>query len=802
MKSSSLTLLAFSTFFLLFLAGALLHLREKCDTPRTSAAYPVMIGAQRAENDDEAEFLAGRYRRGEVVDVQSIPADGGSGARAMVATVPYYSVRHIVLDCLVGMVIFLLGVVVRLFRPSHRMSLLYLLASTAVAIAVLGVKTIAFTRPAPVGAALGAFFFFAYGLTPVLFYHFAWYFPSGDKGPSRLLIVPAYTLGVVLAGVHYWLYSRAVEVASIELFRSTLMVAEIQNAFVFVGLVAGISRVVRSYVKSATRQERQKFRLVLFGLCLGTAPFVLFWILPALFGSAPIIPEMGFKLCLLLIPVSFATSILRYRLMDLDFLVNRGAVYGLVIGILLLCYTFAVGGMTLLLGENLQSISPFVAAGGTVLIALLFQPLKRRVEHAINVSLFRIEYDQRETLREITAELRECIDVADAARKITGRVARILPVDRIGIFLFEPERRTVHAAAHTGFDLVDHRSIRFDWEGLRATLRKPIALADFVEPRVEIEAGDAGVFRRWGMALVLPMPDRAGEALGFLVLGPKRSGIRFTLEDVELLEAAAREGGLAIERLQLQKQLILEHAESERLSELSRMKSFFVSSVSHDMKTPLTAIRMFAEMLRTKRRSDEQQEHYLHIIEGESQRLTRLIDNVLDYARIERGIKEYRFTEINLTAVAQEVLSALQYVLEAEEVEVRCSWTDRPLNVSGDRDALFDVVANLISNAMKYSRAPKVVTIATERSGAFALLRVGDNGVGIDPADAERVFEPFYRTERGKSTGAGGLGLGLAIAKHTVEAHRGRISIAGEKDRGTTFTVQLPLERQEKGTPA
>ncbi|MEE9288033.1 MAG: HAMP domain-containing sensor histidine kinase, partial [Bacteroidota bacterium] len=354
--------------------------------------------------------------------------------------------------------------------------------------------------------------------------------------------------------------------------------------------------------------------------------------------------------------------------------------------------------------------------------------------------------------------------------------------------------------AHRNYDVLETRHVRFEVEKLKTRLQLPVALDEKVEPGVPFEQpADAEVFRRWGVAVGFPMTTESSEILGFLILGEKKSGRKFTVEDIDLLNTVTTQAGLAFERIGLQMKLMLERAETQRLQELNRLKSFFVSSVSHDLKTPLTSIRMFAELLQlNKKTSQTKTREYLQIIEGESERLTRLINNVLDFAKVERGVKEYSFSEARLNEMVRVALRTLQYPLKMQKFAVSVRLSKKEHVIRADPDAVVDAVINVVSNAMKYSSERKHITVSTIIRDGFAAVRVEDRGIGISGEGLEHIFDPFYRAKDEKSRGVGGVGLGLSLVQHVMDAHGGKVEVDSKLGKGSTFTLSFPLKEGER----
>jgi signal transduction histidine kinase len=240
---------------------------------------------------------------------------------------------------------------------------------------------------------------------------------------------------------------------------------------------------------------------------------------------------------------------------------------------------------------------------------------------------------------------------------------------------------------------------------------------------------------------------------------------------------------------------------------LARQKTDFVSNVSHELKTPLTSIRMFSELLAEGRVADEsKQRSYLGIITAEAARLTRLINNVLDFSRMERGEKKYSFQECDLVKVARDTAESYRPHLENHGFKLECTLPENPLRVRGDCDALAQIIVNLISNAEKYSNDPKEIAIeAARRDGPLpcAEIKVLDRGFGVPPGSAEKIFEKFYRAHDCLSSGIQGSGLGLTLARQIARAHGGDVSYEPRDGGGSCFCLRLPLlpERDREDLP-
>jgi signal transduction histidine kinase len=229
--------------------------------------------------------------------------------------------------------------------------------------------------------------------------------------------------------------------------------------------------------------------------------------------------------------------------------------------------------------------------------------------------------------------------------------------------------------------------------------------------------------------------------------------------------------------------------------QMAEMRSQFVSSVSHELKTPLTAIRMFAETLRLGRSKDRKtQEEYLDTIVNESQRLTRLLNNVLDFSKLEKGIRTYKLEKTSVSEVVQAAARAMDYPLRQQGYTLHVRMENGLPDILADRDAIEQAILNLLHNAMKYSGKSREIGLSAKKEGWFILIEVQDQGVGIEAKEQNKIFDKFYRIPSPENERLPGTGLGLALVAAIVKAHRGRLQVESVQGKGSTFTLFLPWE--------
>lgn len=239
-----------------------------------------------------------------------------------------------------------------------------------------------------------------------------------------------------------------------------------------------------------------------------------------------------------------------------------------------------------------------------------------------------------------------------------------------------------------------------------------------------------------------------------------------------------------------------------REKEIAEMKSDFVSNVSHELKTPLSSIKAYLEMLIDGEADDEQtRDEFYNIIQGETNRLQRLIENILNISRIESGVVRVQREHVALPMLAKEAIDVMQPQARARQIELVDSGSPLFFQIFADKDMIYQAILNLLGNAIKYTPAGGKVTLAmsVDEHEGMVNVSVTDTGVGVPKEDLPYLFDKFYRVNDHKKM-AKGTGLGLNLVKHIVETvHGGRVSVSSTIGKGSTFAFSLPLADRAVG---
>ncbi len=299
-----------------------------------------------------------------------------------------------------------------------------------------------------------------------------------------------------------------------------------------------------------------------------------------------------------------------------------------------------------------------------------------------------------------------------------------------------------------------------------------------------------------------PEVERTLEA-GFpgLVLGIKYRGTTIkAISDRFLRTSYLILGGLS---LLMAGGIFLSYRSVNKEMAVAKLKSDFVSNVSHELRTPLALIRLYAETLELGRiTTPEKHQEYYRIVRKESERLTALINNILDFSRIEAGRKEYDFRETDLAELVRTTLDSYRFQIEQQGFVFEEHITDDLPPMTVDREAIARSLLNLVNNAVKYSAKDKFLAVNMYRENGSVKLEVVDRGIGVPRGEQGKIFEKFYRASDPLVHNTKGSGLGLSLVRHVVEAHGGHVAVESAVGQGSKFTIELPVSSDSRSAKA
>ncbi|MCH7573758.1 MAG: GAF domain-containing protein [Candidatus Marinimicrobia bacterium] len=767
-------------------------LTPQADTTLMAGDILVAVDGARIYSYNEIEFLTDHHLPWQFADVTVLRA--GREVTYSLALVRHFTPFQVAIHGIVAGLYIFLGILVLVKRRGSELSLVFHWLVILAALKTVSVWASYTIQPTSLGYILQWVNLFADALVPALALHFSFIFPRVKGiGGTRYMVIPY----LVATALIIWMsvtFAAAINPPDIEAFRRFLpsfTVARVLLSVTFVGV--GIN-LAHSYITAREEQDKRKIMWTVPGLVIGPMTYIFLWVVPMMLISESLIPVELLMLTLAIFPITFAIAIVRHNAFDIVLLFNRSTAATLILGASLAVYALVVGIISALVQTFTVQSSLFATGAAAAVVVLIFEPTRRMVTHFVDRTFFRTQFSYREAQKRFISRLPKCIDAREVAQVIVEELDGFLLLRRIAVFGTVVEQGTMQLLDHRNLEPLPGGRLPLDLNESLAFSTRPMAIAAWVETDADSGAAPEEAFAQMGMVLGVPMLTEDGGLLGVILLSRKKSGQKYSRREVDLLEVVGTQASLAIERILMHQKLVLEKAESRRLEELNNMKSYFVSSVSHDLKTPLTSIRLFAEMMRTGELPEDKVQDFCRIIEGETDRLTRLINNVLDFAKIEKGIKEYHFSEIDLNGLVAHVMHSLEYQFQLNDFVTEQKLDKNEIVVNADADAVIEVLVNLLANSMKYVADKRVIQVATYMRNGTACLAVTDEGIGIPPEMQSQIFDPFIRAATKNSAGPPGAGLGLSVVKHVMEAHHGSIDLDSTPGKGSTFILVFPSE--------
>jgi signal transduction histidine kinase len=383
-----------------------------------------------------------------------------------------------------------------------------------------------------------------------------------------------------------------------------------------------------------------------------------------------------------------------------------------------------------------------------------------------------------ERLIEISRSLNSTLSLRPLLDGIIEAAQELTETEECSIMLVDRKSGKLYFEAATNFPGV--RSIVVPMEGSVAgwVVRngEPLVVADaYEDPRFRFsrKADEQSDFNTRSI-LAVPLIAR-GNVIGVLEAINKKDGADFTEEDIELLSVLGDQAAVAVQNALLFQQ------------------SDLIAEIVHEMRTPLTSIIAYADLIQRPETTPAQCSQFADIVQGEAERINEITKNFLDLARLESGRASLARDPVCLSTVIRMVVNVLRPQADAKRIGVMVDVPATLPSVVGDAQRLHQALLNLAGNAVKYCRPGDTVTVTGRCEGGRLVVSVADTGPGIPAKELPRIFERFYRVPHAESR-ASGTGLGLSITRQIIEAHRGEISVTSEEGQGATFTFTLPLE--------
>jgi len=640
-------------------------------------------------------------------------------------------------------------------------------------------------------------YFFCFAIAPVSLFFFSLHFPSSTLSKKSLKAIK-YVAGIL--GLTFWIVLTVLNL--LKIYRLSTKSMQSYNSmytffwgFIFLLFLLAVASIFKNTHHTTNPVIRRQVQWMVWGVFIGGIPWFLLWGLPQILGSSPLIPESATNLFFILGTACVAVAILRYRLFDIEIVLSRSLVYSAVIIILVSVYLLSVGGLSLLFFKQISLQSPVLSVLAAMLIAILFNPLKNKVQGFVDRKFFRIRYDRFQSHRACKKEL-EFSNNQNQILSILGNHFQNNIPTKTQMFLI-------------------NRNMQ--WETLDPGRKVDSALQQwldskepefFIEPLVNIRQLDKIEADLPMVTAELPSPwvimiPIGGEALWFL--DQKKSGTRFWKEDLELASQMASSASLEWEkfRLILQKQMEAERIQAAKMESLRRL----VAGTAHELNTPigvissstdvsLKAIDKITDALDKELPKEQilKTPDLLRIFELledanrsckiAADKVAKIVVNLRRFVRLDEV--EWQMADIH------EGLDSVIGLIEPEiedRIAIQKDYGTIP-QIYCSPSGLNQVIMYVLKNASEAIEKQGEIQVKTSATEDTLKIQIRDTGIGIPHANLNKIFDPGFTTKGVKV----GVGLGLSISYHIVREHNGTIEVASQLGKGSTFTIALPLQ--------
>ncbi len=633
-------------------------------------------------------------------------------------------------------------------------------------------------------------------LFPAFFLHFSYVFPQKltyfsqrwrsfllYAGPVALLIpfilLLQVDIGRVLkiGSIFYYVFT----------FKGPLESHVLALALSLIGLGYfswGVVNFIISYRQTKVALERLQILYLLVGI-------ISMFVIGLVLHAANFLFEIGYSfffvasLYSLLISFFFALAILKYRLVDIHFIIRGGILYSILSGLVLVIYVLFIKNVCDILAKKFETTSLLLESTFVLVLVFLLRPLERKVEEFMDRFFYRDRYLFRLKFFEFTRTLLDILDLRNLLDTTVQFLSQALVVDQVAIWIRENESDSYRLSSQKGSPwsksfYPESPLIQYLEKSERAVELEIIKNNRSLQPELqEIHA--------LGTSLVVPLHWKEG-FLGFILLGEKRNGKSFTIMEIEALEALAPAMAMAISRALMNQDL--KHKDhqmmqSEKLAALGEMAASFV----HGIRNPLGIVLGSAETLK-RRMPEAVQSEMIQFISEESERINRMLTSFLEFAKP----KPPAFQEADLKEIVEKTLEPISFRARNQGVNILKEYPDGRIPMFLDPEQIREALVNLEMNALDAMPDGGMLRIALARKeNTDVIIRISDTGVGIPEGRQSKIFDPFFTTKEQ------GTGLGLSIAHSVVKNHGGTISIMNNDEKGVTFILSLPAPKGTLG---
>lgn len=562
-------------------------------------------------------------------------------------------------------------------------------------------------------------------------------------------------------------------------------------------VLGSVYLLLKKYLKSSGL-AREQIKYVFLGFALFAVPAIITnGILPGAFGISEF-NKLGPAFSVFLLG-AIAYAIVEYRLMDINFVLRQGTLFALIFAVIVFIFVLATSFLSQILGGGAAILLP------AIIITLGFIPFKNLLEKIIDKFFFRSRYDFRTATHDITKTFSKIEDLDKLLEEFLNKLVGYLKVPKAEIVLLLEKdhfisRLSIGVGEQNGLALPKNNVLVQHFEKHPDEILERDYLA-YLAPKEEHHKDELlklhKEFDKLGYALAVPITVKR-VLIGVLLLGEKISRDIFSSQDIQLLEIVGKHAGPVIESARLFEQT---QQLNKELLTANQAKSHFITIVSHQFRTPLSAIRMNAELLEDnlKKRflSAADETESVQIIQERAVFMVNMLENVFDGMAIDA----HKVSVDKKPAVIWEIFDNVKKEISREIEKKRINFIldkspELLQEIDIDIPKITKVVKILLENAVAYNKEDGIIEVkmnkVTDEEKRFIQCSVKDEGIGVPPEDTAKIFEKFYRSPNAMNLVPNGTGLGLFIAKNFVELHGGKLWVASQPGQGSTFYFTLP----------
>jgi len=752
-----------------------------------SLHYPVLVEGVTAGSPGHLRSLVERYEPRSTVYLQS------GGETRFVQVVPAYPGVHHVVSAITAMLFWMVACFVFASRPGKDPGRAFFFSTFFYGLAVASGTATFPSDPHGLDALRPILRSFALALTPAFFVMMALLFPRPRLSANLRRWIPAALL-VSAGAIAAWRSAVLLDYFTAPTLARWGRVAASERAIdVFVAALVGLGCLVMYHSSRHAElfREKRQLKWLWWGITVGTTPYVFLYALPhALFGQ-PVVPLYLTRATAFVVPIAMAVAAVRYQLLDIDIIIRRSLIYGVVAGVITAIYLLLAEALGREIARLVPGSGRFVPLAAALVAIGLYSPTRRAFGGWVDRTFFHIRHSHARALRRFSAALGRPRGEEELAQLTARFVRRVLGLKSASVVL----RVRSDVVVSGGVDEALARRVLERFEVTPGRPERVLAAPHSTShPELESVAYPAELTAA-GIPFVQPLATF--ERLHGLVLaGEKSAERRFVHEDVELLSGIGSAAAEACERLALARGLAEERIGREQLDELNRMKSDFLSRVAHDLRTPVTSIDWSARNLLDGLAGtlNDSQSEYARAILTSAVHLGRLVTNLLEISRLEKGDGPVKPQPVDLAKVTQEAADCLMPIAASRGVRIVRRVEQDLEPVCGRREKILQVVVNLLENAIRYSPAGAEVEMTLEYGADHRQrLAVRDSGPGIRAGEEELIFERFQQGAPSPHAPTRGFGLGLYVVKAHVESFGGSVVAANRAAGGAEFVVRLPV---------